>query len=164
MSEKMVKCRYKYCHRKHETNELSVEDAVSTGKGMYWHKDCYAECENIKEIIDLWTDRVDPSPIFSQLKKVINQIVYDRNVESAYLLFALKYCINHGWKLRYPSGLHYVYKNEEAKQAWLQYKREEAIRNMTDQQFVVNEQEDEATNFEYKGSKRGFTRIINEGA
>ena len=51
------KCRYKFCS--HSTRDVPVSEAVKE-KTSYYHADCYQTKEDIKEIIRLFTEHIDP--------------------------------------------------------------------------------------------------------
>ena len=82
------KCRYKFCS--HSTRDVPVSEAVKE-KTSYYHADCYQTKEDIKEIIRLFTEHIDPHPIYAQLQKVIQTIVFQHKVPSDYLLFGMQY-------------------------------------------------------------------------
>ena len=160
MADRIVKCRYKYCSRKHESKELPVSEAINPIPKFYYHKDCYSDNEDVKEIVRLWTDRIDSSPMLGQLYKTIFKLSYDDAYTTQYLLFALRFCLDHGWNLRYPAGLSYVAKDRDAQEAWQKQKHLEALRNVSDEMFKVDEAETPIPEFQYKGTKRGFNRIL----
>lgn len=114
---KMVKCRYKYC--KHESKELTKDDAVGVGNA-YYHADCYKEKKDKEEIVRLFLDYINPNTPVGFLRKVINKIIHEKEVPSEYLLFGLKYYIDHKIKLNYPAGLYYVIANKDVE---FEYKR-----------------------------------------
>lgn len=114
-----MKCRWSHC--KHG-GEVSKEEAVHVGN-MYYHKDCFQEKSNIDQIIELYKARVDPDPIIPALRKVINDLIFKKGFDSGYVLYALQYCMDNGWNLRYPAGMYYVVKNDSAKAAWDNKKR-----------------------------------------
>lgn len=116
----IVKCRSSHCL--HESKELLKEDAVNPKKGFFYHKDCYQTQEEIKEIIDLFSKKINPNVVFSQLRHVINIIVYDKGIGSELLLFGLKYYIQNNIKLNYPMGLYYVVQNKSVIDAFHDYK------------------------------------------
>ena len=77
---KIVKCRYSHCL--HESKELNAEDAVKVGKSAYYHKDCCQTKENIAEIADTFVKRVDKNVAYPLLTKTINNIVFNKKVDS----------------------------------------------------------------------------------
>ena len=110
-----VKCKFSKC--KHDTRELSREDAIKSGNA-YYHEDCYKTKEEIAEIIDLFTKNINPNPVYTQLQKVIKDIVFTKGLGSEFLLFGLRYYIDHSIPLNYPQGLHYVVQNKRVIEAY----------------------------------------------
>ena len=88
MKEKVYCCRYTHC--KFADKKLPA-DKMILSKGLYYHRECFAERENINKIIKLYIEIIDPSVVVKQLRGAINNIVFDKNVDSGYLLFALQY-------------------------------------------------------------------------
>jgi len=154
-----MKCKYSHC--KHKTKEIPKGEEILVGKSSYYHQDCYEEIETIKNIIDTYVKKVDSHPIMSLLRKVINEIIYKHNVDANFLLFALNYCIDQGWNIRYPQGLYYVVKNKEANQKWKQMISSEyksRIKKMKNDMKDINEEEN---TFEYRMQKAvGFDDIL----
>ena len=125
-----VKCRYSHC--KHG-GMVRTEEAVRDGN-MYYHRDCYEEKNNIQQIIDVYVKRVDPKPIFTELRKTINDLIYKDGYASDYFLFALNYCLDHGWNLRHVPGLRYAVRNTDAQDAW---KRKASAFKVQAEQFDI---------------------------
>lgn len=109
-----MKCRWKHCKF---GGEVDKDKAVQIGLS-YFHPECYAERESIQKIIDTWHERVDAYPMESMLRKMVNDLVLKQNVNAEFLLFALNYCLDHGWNLRHPAGLKAVSKDDKARKAW----------------------------------------------
>lgn len=57
------------------------------------------------------------------LGKVINDIIYGKNVDSEYFLFAVKFAINNKVKINSPMGLHYIIDNKQIKDAYKKLKQ-----------------------------------------
>ena len=108
--ENIVKCRYSHC--KHDTKEIPKDEAYKNGNA-YYHKDCYQEKYYIEEIKKLYTDKVDPHPVYGFLNKVINTIVYENKVSAKQFYYCFIYALESGWKIHNPAGLYYVVKNEQ---------------------------------------------------
>ena len=109
-----MKCRWKHCKY---GGEVDKDKAVKVGIA-YFHPECYAERESIQKIIDVWHERIDAYPMESMLRKMVNDLVLKQNVNAEFLLFALNYCLDHGWNLHHPAGLKAVSKDFKAKTAW----------------------------------------------
>lgn len=108
-------CRFNHC--KHETKEINKDEAVKIG-AAYYHEDCAKNKKNIELTIKLFETYINTNPVYSQLRAVINNILFTKNVDSDFLVFALQYYIDHKIPLRYPQGLYYVIQNADAKQAF----------------------------------------------
>ena len=149
-----VKCRYGKC--KHESKDIEKSEAVKSGNS-YYHADCLKDKENRKEIIDLFSKHINSNVIYSQLQTVIKNIVDDRGNDSAFLLFGLKYYINHKIPLNYPQGLYYVIQNKDVIAEYNKMKEKKVIAK---ENFVISENVDEVE-FSYKPTKtKGFADIL----
>ena len=138
----------------HDNKELLREDAVNPKKGLFYHKDCYQTQEEIKEIIDLFSKKINPNVVYSQLRHVINTIVYDRKIGSDLLLFGLKYYIRNKISLNYPLGLYYVVQNKKMIDAFNKYKANQISRK-------IELTEDDHTEFQHIPAKiNGFADIL----
>lgn len=158
---KIVKCRFSHCS--HESKELNIEDAVKSGKSSYYHKDCYEVKENIAKIADTFLKRVNANTPYAVLIRTINNIVFDKQVDSNFLLFALEYHLAHNKPLRYPQGLHYVISNDETIKAYEVNKKQ----NFQKQQYVNNVfaiEESEKNTFTVNNTKKqsGFEAILGK--
>ena len=149
-----VKCRYGKC--KHKSKDIEKSEAIKSGNS-YYHADCFRDKENRKEIIDLFSKYINPNVIYSQLQTVIKNIIDDRGNDSDFLLFGLKYYINHKIPLNYPQGLYYVIQNKEM---IAEYKKMKEKVIITKEDFVIPESVDEVE-FSYKPTKtKGFADIL----
>ena len=109
-----MKCAYKYCQR---GGNVSKSDAVKEGT-RYFHPECFKEKKTVAEIVNLYHERVDPHPIEAYLWRTVQDLVYKDGNNAEYLLFAFRYCLDHGWTLHTPGGLRYVAKDVSSKKAW----------------------------------------------
>ena len=149
-----VKCRHNKC--KHNSREVDKAEAVKVGN-MYYHEDCFRDKENRKEIVGLFSKYVNPNVIFSQLQTVIKTIVDDRGNSSDFLLFGLKYYIEHKIPLNYPQGLYYVIQNKQMIEA---YKKMNEKKVLAKENFDIAENNNEVE-FSYKPTKaKGFGDIL----
>lgn len=105
-----VKCKYANCL--HESRNIEKENAAKKGSS-YYHPDCLKTLNDIKEIIDLFKNKINPNPVYSQLQSVIKNIVFAKGLGSDFLLYGLKYYIEHNIPLNYPQGLYYVIQNKD---------------------------------------------------
>lgn len=110
MGKETVTCKYSNCL--HENKEVKKEEAVKSGKS-YYHGDCFKTKEDIKNIVDLFKNHINPNPVYSQLQSVIKNIVFTKGLGSDFLLFGLRYYIENKIPLNYPQGLYYVIQNKK---------------------------------------------------
>ena len=149
-----VKCKHGNC--KHESREVEKSEAIKSGNS-YYHADCYKDKENRKEIIDLFVKHINPNPVYKQLQSVITTILDQKGLSSDFLLFGLKYYIEHKIPLNYPQGLHYVVQNKQVIASYNIVKEKEIMKK---ENFVVPENTDEVE-FTYKPTKiKGFSDIL----
>lgn len=155
---KIVKCRYGRCF--HETKELNAEDAARVGN-TYYHKDCYQTKLDIEEIKKVFAERVNKNVNFPELTKVVNNLIFNRDNESGFILFALNYCIDHRWNLQYPAGLYHCVQNMDAQKAYQNMKQRKLQQEQQKNIFSINESSD--STFTYKPKKSsGFEAILGK--
>lgn len=153
MSKDTVTCRYKNCI--HEDKKLDKSESIKVGNS-YYHKECNEIKENIKMIVDLFTKHINENVIHSVLAKVINDIVFNKKVDSKLLLFGLKYYIQNKVPLNYPQGLYYVIQNKDVKNTYNKYLAKQQIK---DNKVMVVENNE--INFDFKPTKtKGFGDIL----
>lgn len=152
---KVVKCRYAHCN--HETKELNAEDAVCENK-MYYHQDCYQMRKNINEIIQVFVEKVNPDVVMSALRRVVNDIVFNRGISSEQLLFGINYYIKNNIPLNYPGGLYYVIQDRGAKQ---EYEKLQDMKFIKEEKKNFRIEENTAQTFHYKAPEQhGFDAIL----
>ena len=110
-----MKCRYSHC--RHESREIKDGDAVTENGKTYYHKDCMREKKMIDAIIGIYADRVEKDPDYSQLRRIINCLLYKRNVNVDFLYFAVSYATERGY-LHHPAGLYHIVKSEDIIKEW----------------------------------------------
>ena len=147
---KYVSCRYSHC--KHDDKKLLREEAEHSGNA-YYHKDCYEEIVTLRQCIDTYVNHFEKDPIFTQLRSVINDIVYNKGYDPFFLLFALEYASAHNIPLRHIPGLYYIVKNDEIKKAW------DARQKYVNRKNVVVENKD-AEYIHIPNKTKGFADII----
>lgn len=112
---KTYKCSFRHCQ--HESCEVMQDEAVKL-KNRYYHEDCAKIYKNIEEIKTLYYEKISNTVVMPQLINVINNIIFNKKVDSDYFLFAIKYAINIKRKINYPQGLHYIIDDYRIKEAW----------------------------------------------
>ena len=144
-------CKYSHCL--HNNREIEKEKAVRVGNA-YYHSDCLKTKEDIKEIVDLFKTHINPNPVYAQLQSVINNIIFVKKVQSDFLLFGLRYYIEHKIPLNYPQGLYYVIQNKDVTNAYNKTKTKEIKKSVE-----ITEQTE--AEFEFVPTKnKGFADII----
>ena len=147
----IVICKYSHCL--HSNREIEKEKAIRAGNS-YYHSDCFRTKEDIKQIIDLFKTYINPNPIYAQLQSVINNIIFVKKVKSDFLLFGLRYYIEHKIPLNYPQGLYYVIQNKNVANAYNKTKTKEIKKSVE-----ITEQTE--TQFKFVPTKnKGFADII----
>ena len=148
-----MKCRYSYC--KHD-NEVSKEEAVKEGN-CYYHKDCLEE-KTIKQQIEEYYLNNMPSCTLQILRKVIKQLIHEKNNPARYVLFVLNYIHKNNKSINNPFGLA-SYCNEgrlktEFKNKEISIKYKEVKKDLDDK-LNINEMK-----FNYKPTTKKWTDLI----
>jgi len=161
MKEKTFKCAFKHCQ--HESCEISQDSAVKIGN-RYMHEDCARISENITKIKDTYYEKISSTVVVKQLVGVINNIVFKKNVDSEYLLFALNHAINAKIPVKSPYNLHYLIDNQRIKDVWNKKKSKEIadeIRSEAEQSSIAKPID---SSFNYSSSNNvGFGGILKGG-
>lgn len=156
--EKIYKCRYNHC--KHETKDVPASEAVKDGN-RYFHKDCYKTKEEINKIIELFAEYINPNVVFAVLRKVVNNIVFNRGVDSELLLFGLNYYIANKITLNYPQGLYYVVQNKNVIKGYKEKKNKEYLIEQKKNLQKVEDDTEMVSSFTYKPNKqKSFADIL----
>lgn len=150
------KCRYAHCLHDCKDIDLTTDKFIKNGSS-YFHEDCYQARQNIQLIKQLWHDHIDELVVYSQLNKILNQLIFNDHVSSDYLVFAVKYSINSDdINLRHPPGLKYVIGNQRVKNAY----NKSIVKNAPQSAFVAKEDESTSPKFSFKAKKSGFGSIL----
>lgn len=107
----LVKCRYSHC--RHPDDLKDPSDMVVKNIRTYYHHDCYREKETIAQIVDYYSTKVDQRVSIAFLRKMINQVCFDKGVPADELLFGLKYTHESGKRINSPASLHYIASNKK---------------------------------------------------
>ena len=144
-------CKYSHCL--HDNREIEKRKAIRVGNS-YYHSDCFKTKEDIKEIVNLFKAHINANPVYAQLQSVINNIIFVKKVQSDFLLFGLRYYIEHKIPLNYPQGLYYVIQNKDVANAYNKTKTKEIKKSIE-----ITEQTE--TEFKFVPTKnKGFSDII----
>lgn len=156
----MKSCGYSRCNHLDKCVDTSGNDYVKRGN-VYFHKDCYEtwqrESEDMRTIKDLWIAHISRTVVVTDLYGVLREYL-DRGVESAYLVFAMRYVISHHCKLSYPKGFRYYIDDEKIKKAYKCKLRKKIPR---DAFFAVEPQDEvEHKHTSLPPKKRRFSDIL----
>ena len=144
-------CKYSHCL--HDNREIEKRKAIRVGNS-YYHSDCFKTKEDIKEIVNLFKAHINANPVYAQLQSVINNIIFVKKVQSDFLLFGLRYYVEHKIPLHYPQGLYYVIQNKDVANAYNKTKAKEIKKSVE-----ITEQTE--TEFKFVPTKnKGFSDII----
>ena len=113
--EKIFKCAFKHC--RHSSCDVSQGEAVKIGR-RYYHRDCADTRNDIEIIKNLYCEKISNTVVIPLLLSVIDNIVFQKEIDSAYLLFALRFAITNKIVINSPYGLHYIIDNYKIKNAW----------------------------------------------
>ncbi len=153
--KKISACKAKHCF--HDNKEFLPDDDVVKVKNQTYHRDCYQAISDIREVIDLFVKEINPNVVFSELRRVINNIVYTKHISSGMLLYGLKYYIDRRIPLNYPQGLYYVVQNKEVQNNYNKFIANEKIKNYTFTAPV-----DESQPFTYKtNAPKSFVDVLS---
>lgn len=95
-----MKCKYTYCQH---GGEVGKEEAVKVGNS-YFHKDCYHEKELKQQIEEYYLNNM-PSCTLQILRKVIKQLIHEKNNSVDYVLFVLEFVHKNNKPINNPFGL-----------------------------------------------------------
>lgn len=157
-----MKCRYSHCL--HETKDIPEGEEVLVGKGTYYHKDCYELKTAIKAIIDYYVENFDRDPIYAQLTKTINNIVFNKNKTPAFVLYALHYAKWAKIPLKHPAGIYYLIKDDKIIDAWnadLTKKRAAQVQKKIEETEIGGYTQGESGQHDYVKKPIGFGRALS---
>lgn len=167
MGKNIRKCRFIACKHKNKEIDIDNESFVKDGRCFY-HQDCY-ELKKTNEwksqktrddltlFRDMWYQNISRTVNFSQLMKILNEYIA-RGIDSEYLVFALKYVIDHNMNLNYPNGFKYYVDRTDIKRA---YEKHQTLKNrkMHDD-YKPNISDDNSPTFNVKQKQTGFQSIL----
>lgn len=139
-----MRCDYKNCFCS-DSDEL-----IMVGNGFY-HTDCNKTRKDINDIVALYREKIDEKAVISQLYSIVNNIIFNKNVQCGFLKYALQFYIKNNIPINHPLGLHYIIKNKKVINEWeiIQKKKfNEEIKN------DFNDLENKVHNFNYKKQKK----------
>ena len=156
MNEDKVCCTYKHCRC--ESRDIPLTEAIKICKAVY-HEVCLNEWNHIKEIKKVYYENISKTVVQSVLGRVINDIIYGKNIDAEYLLFALNYALSHNYKINSPYGLHYIIDDYKIKNQWKLDKNRKILNQNKNIEIIKTED----TPFSFNPTKqKGFNDIIKE--
>lgn len=124
IKEKLYVCGYKHCLLKGE--KIKEEDAVMVGTRRF-HSQCADVHKKIEQIKSLYFDEIDDKANFVEVVSVINNIIFKKNINPDYMIFALQYVIKKKIRVKSPYSLHYLPKNKIIVNLWTKENRGSSI-------------------------------------
>ena len=142
-------------HCLHESKEFTEDDkTITVGKKTY-HEDCWMVQDQITKVCDLFYRKVNSNVVFSNLRKVVNEIVYGRGISPDVLYFGINYYIDNHIPLNYPAGLFYVIQNKKMIAAYNKAKVQKL-----DYKFEVENNKTNEYQYNPKTNNSGFSNIL----
>lgn len=181
-NKKYIKtCRYSKCLHSSKKLDVRHDEYIAVGN-VYYHRDCYEakrkeedlmlrEQEHRKqqlkarkdeakgifvEVRDLWYRHIDMYVDFRKLTSVLNMLL-GRGYTSDYILYTVKYCIDHKENLNYPPGLVYFMEKDHIKTS---YKKSLNKKYRVDQDAFRVKDDLNAPSFKVKQQEVGFHTIL----
>jgi hypothetical protein len=148
-----MKCKYSYCHH---GGEVDKESAIKVGNS-YFHNDCYHEKE-LKQQIEEYYLKNMPSCTLQILRKVIKQLIHEKNNSADYVLFVLNYIHKNNKPINNPFGL-VNYCNEGRLKTEFN-NREISIKYKEVKKDLDNKSEVQEMKFDYKPTTKKWTDLI----
>ncbi len=149
------KCAYSHCKHESKSIDIEVDDFVSEST-RYYHPDCKHEKDTVLAIIDFWFKNIDEDVVFSQLRRILDRLIYNEHYEADYVLFAIKKRAKY---LNHPPGIVYVVKDKDVKKSYEYQKKLQAFNESKRQPEIIQNKE---PSFIYKtdDAKKSFGNIF----
>lgn len=111
MEEKQYVCGYKHCLI---NTKIPASEAITIGNRKY-HKECAFIKEKINEMRDLYIDNIDKNVSIVELVSVLNRIIFTKNVDIDYMVFAMNNVVRRKLRIKSPYTLYYIADNKQIK-------------------------------------------------
>ena len=147
-------CKYTNCKHNDKVH-IDIEPFVK-GKDGFYHEDCYKEKTDLQLFRSLWSENISPTVVFSDLNRILKQLLSINGVSVDYLLFVLQYVIDNHCNLRYPAGFKYYVDNQNIKDAYEKKNR----KIVSPSNFVAKENKDDSPKFSINRKPSGFNSIL----
>lgn len=152
---KTYKCAWLHCRM---DNIIQEDDDFVVVGGKRYHKQCNCERENINKSIVLFTEQVNDQIVMSQLRSVINNLIYKQGFDSEYVVFAIQYAINHPeYKLTYPQGLHRICKDQTIIDIW---RTQMANKLLQGQKVTIDEMDEHKVEYSATQKKKSVSDLF----
>lgn len=156
--DKEYKCAWKHCKF---DNVIKEDEDYEVINGRKYHRQCNCERENINQCITLFVEQVNDQIVMTQLRSVINNLIYNQGFESEYVVFSIQYAIEHPeYKLTYPQGLHRICKDQKIMDLW-KNKQDQKIINSAKNSFVADDIKGSNLERKVNNSSR-FSRVLGK--
>lgn len=123
-------CRYTHCY--YGNTEIPPDDEIKVGN-RYMHKKCAIASQSIQKAKELYYENISSTVVMSQLLNVINNIIFTKNVDPEYLVFAIQHAISAKIQIKSPYSLHYLIDNSRIKQLWEREKKKRISTRMMEE-------------------------------
>jgi len=149
------KCCYSHC--KHESKIINLsQDEYEVENNRYFHTDCKHEKDTMLEIIDYWYKNIDKDVIFTQLRRIIDRLVYVEKMDADYILYALKRKAKY---LNHPPGLVYAVKDKVVKKDY-EYEQKLKAFNESKKKPIVQQSDEPTFTYNENEGKKKFGDIF----
>lgn len=152
--EKKCSCRWCVCK---DTGDELIEYG-----GKWYHEKCYKNSRNLIVINDIWCKTIDDKADYSSIARIVKDLVRKDNIDSDFLVFAVKYGAANKI-LKHPPGLRYLVKDYKIQKAFDKKKIKDKARKIKRLQESKNENREELqeeVKFEYTPKKANFLDIF----
>ena len=149
-------CGFRGCKKGTPVNPNSDDCVIENDK--YYHKDCYQLHKDIITFRDLWYENISDTASFSLLSRIFFELLDSPGITSEYLVFVLRYVLDHDIPLRYPQGLRYVVDRQDIKAAY----KKKTTPIISQRQFIAKPDEDAAPSVGFAAFKKpaSFSSIL----
>lgn len=158
MAAKTRKCVWKCCRINGGVINMDENNFVMDVKiNRAYHKECYQEKCDMALIKNLWIEHINPTVMAQSINGVVRSLLERPGVTSEYLVFVVRYIIDHKMQIRHPAGLRYYADRERIKEAYKQSK----LPRIRHSEFIAEPSEDDSPKFTVKPKKQvGFSSVL----
>lgn len=132
---KCKKCKYTHCL--HSSTEITDDNFVKIGSACY-HTDCAEHRAKVNELITFFKEQINPDVVVSELRRVINVIVFQRGTDIDYILWGTKEWAS---SLHYPQGLYYLVQDQRMREKWDKIQADKFLKEEKEKNMPIVEEE-----------------------